>query len=67
MSLTKYVLVDLDGAEQHNAYEYDDFDEAVTQADANGFAVAQRTYIFSSSEVVYTPDGSGQWPPPKDE
>lgn len=60
--ITRYVLVGLDNTE--GSFEYSDFDEAVRVAKATGqTAVIERVYTYEDSGLVWTPDGSGVWPP----
>ena len=59
-SITKYVLVDRSNTE--GDHEYDLFDEA-KQAAGDTHAVAERTYTYDDTALMWTPDGSGQWPP----
>lgn len=60
--ILKYTLVDENDVEAD--YEFDSYQEAVNAA-GNTDAVICRTYTFHDSELVYTPDGSGVWPPEK--
>lgn len=63
----KYVLVDPDGNE--GDWGYDTFAEARENSDGLD-AIVERTYEYSDSELVWTPDGSRTWPPdrsPEDE
>ena len=59
--ITRYVLVGRDNTE--GSFEYTNFDEAVRAAKANGSAVIERVYTYQDSGLVWTPDGSGVWPP----
>ena len=59
--ILRFVLVDLGDQEQD--YEYDTYQEAVTDARKYGLAVVQRTYIYDDHELVWTPDGTDIWPP----
>ena len=60
--IQKYVLVDSDDVEQD--WEYDTLREAENAAqDRGNLAIIARTYEYSDSELVWTPDGSDTWPP----
>lgn len=60
--ITRYVLVGRDNTEGNT--EYTDYDEAVRAAMANGHtAVIERVYTYEDSGLVWTPDGSNNWPP----
>ena len=58
--IERYVLVDRDNTE--GDHEFDDYQEAERAADEN-HAVIARIYTYEDSELVWTPDGSNQWPP----
>ena len=62
-NIRRYVLVDAGGIEQD--YEYATLQEAIAAAGETD-AVVERTYVFYDSELVWTPDGSDVWPPPKE-
>lgn len=57
--ILRYVLVDREGIEED--YEYDSYQEAVDDC-GKDCAVIERTYVYDDSKVVYTPDGSREWP-----
>lgn len=59
MELVRYVLVDLNDNESD---EYDRYDQAEDACDSE-HAIVQRTYEYTDSELVYTPDGGNVWPP----
>ncbi len=59
--ITRYVLVRRDDTEED--YEYEDLEEAKSVAARWGLAVIERQYEFSDTDLVWTPDGSGTWPP----
>ena len=60
--IQKYVLVDQDDVEQD--WEYDTFREAQNAAqDQGNLAIIARTYEYTDSELAWTPNGSGTWPP----
>ena len=63
MSIERYVLVDRNNIEQEEAYE--DFQEAQTEAEDKHpeLAVITQRYVLEDSQLAYTPDGSGVWPP----
>ena len=63
MDIYRYVLVDRKGVEDDD--ELDDYQEAVDKAQGFGtsHAVVERTYTYSDSELIWTPDGSKVWPP----
>ena len=65
-TITRYVLVDRDDHE--GGWEYTELAEAIKDV-GSSCAVIAREYEYSDSEVVWTPDGSGVWPPddPADE
>ena len=63
MEILRYVLVDDTGHTLDD--EYDDYDQALEDA-GDDHAIEQRTYSFSDSELVHTPDGSRDWPPKPD-
>jgi hypothetical protein len=62
MNILRYVLVDSNNIEGDHEFEH--YDEAVQACD-DDHAVIERTYEFSDSELVYTPDGGNVWPPKK--
>ena len=62
MKICKYQLVDAFGKEQDEVYET--YIEATDAADVGGFAIIELQFEFIGTELVYTPDGSGTWPPP---
>lgn len=62
--ITKYALVDQYGADSD--FEYDTFAEAKELAGKTHGVIA-RTYVYDDSELVWTPDGSGTWPPKSDD
>ena len=64
MSILRYVLVDADNVE--GDYEHPTLQEAEKQAGST-HAVIERTYEYSDSELVYTPNGARTWPPPSKE
>jgi hypothetical protein len=45
-------------------HEYDTEQEAIDAA-PEGHAVIMRTYEYTESELVWTPDGGDLWPPSK--
>jgi hypothetical protein len=62
----RYVLVDLDDTE--NDYEYQDFEIAKRDATVlflagSPMAVVKRTYVYEDTSLVWTPDGTDNWPP----
>ena len=63
MTIDRYVLVDKNDVEQD--FEYTDYDEALAAARKyNGeFAVIEREYIYSDSDLIWTPEGCDSWPP----
>ena len=63
MTIDRYVLVDRNDIEQD--HEYPDCDEAIADArkHAGQFAIIERQYEYSDSELIWTPDGSDSWPP----
>ena len=62
--ILRFVLVDRDDNE--DLYEYEAGREAIENAGAD-HAVIMRTYEYSDSELVWTPDGSDMWPPARGE
>jgi hypothetical protein len=62
-TICRYVLVDRN--DQEEDHEYDSYPEAENEAKGRGntHAVIERTYRYDDSELVWTPDGSDQWPP----
>ncbi|QWS68266.1 hypothetical protein SEA_VANLEE_150 [Gordonia phage VanLee] len=66
--VTKYVLVDVNDQPVGDV-EYDHFPNARDAAlarTANGepTAVVERQFTYSDSELVWTPSGRTDWPPP---
>ncbi len=62
IEIRRYVVVDEDGT-RHN-HEYNHPDKALQVAASVGkCAVICRTYTYSGSELVWTPDRSNTWPP----
>lgn len=59
-SIHRYVLVDEENQELD--YEFMNYKEAEEVA-GNDHAVVRRIYEYSDSELVYTPNGSNNWPP----
>lgn len=57
----RWVLVNAD--DEEGDYEYSAYRFAEQDAARLGCAVIQRTYTYDDSELVWTPDGSDQWPP----
>jgi hypothetical protein len=60
MTLDRYVLVSL--ADDERDHEYDSLQEAIAAAGLD-HAVVERRYEYTDSELVWTPDGSLEWPP----
>lgn len=60
MEIIRYVLVGLDDEEQD--HEYDSRQDAIRAA-GRDHAVVARTYVYDDHELVWTPDGTGVWPP----
>ena len=58
--ITRYVTVDKDNNE--GRWEFDTLVQAISAAGLDE-AVIERTYVYDDSDLVYTPDGSGTWPP----
>lgn len=63
-TISRYVLVDKD--DQESDHEYESYIDAENDAAFRGAAVIERTYEYSGSELVWTPDGSSVWPPSTD-
>ena len=61
-TISRYVLVDRN--DQEGDHEYESYDEAVNDAGTT-HAVIERRYEYDDSELVWTPNGSDQWPPKK--
>ena len=62
MTISRYVLIDENN--QEGDCEYESYDEAVAGAGSD-HAVIERTYEYSDSELVWTPNGADTWPPSK--
>lgn len=62
--IRRYELVNLDGEEE--GVEFDDYSQALEAATKSGFAIQANIYEYSDHELVWTPDGSDQWPPAAD-
>lgn len=60
MEIIRYVLVGLDDEEQD--HEFPSMREAI-EAAGNDHAIVARTYVYDDHELVWTPDGTGTWPP----
>ena len=60
MQISKYVLVDQYG--ETESAVYDSYQEAEREAGST-HAVIEYQFEYADSELVYTPDGSGTWPP----
>jgi len=60
--IQRYVVLDVDG--NQGSGEYDTLDEAREAAQSVGGAVEAHVYEWSDSELVWTPDGGNEWPPP---
>ncbi len=57
-----FVLVDRDDVERD--WEYKTFGEAMdTARNESDVAIIARTYEYTDSKLVWTPDGSDTWPP----
>lgn len=61
MELLRYVIVDAE--ENEEDWEYDRFEQAKNVARRRGHAVVVRTYEYTDTALVWTPNGSDTWPP----
>lgn len=61
----RYVLVDAAGVEREG--EYRRLQDAIDAGRSIGHAIRRREYVIVSSDLVWTPDGSDTWPPPRKE
>lgn len=60
--INRYVVLDVDG--HQTSGEYDTLDEARQVAQRDGGAVEAHVYEWSDSELVWSPNGETEWPPP---
>lgn len=58
--MERYVVVDKQGLEAD--CEYDTMQEAIAVAQPYGYAVIERHYEYTDSELVWTPNGEATWP-----
>lgn len=66
--IIRYVLVD--EFDTDGDTEYETLQEAIEAAQRPGnvpSAVAQRTYVYDDSSLVWTPNGADIWPPNPEE
>ena len=60
--IQKYLLVGRDGCEIGTYF--DSYREAETEAKRSDCAVVEHTYTYEDTDLVFTPDGSDEWPMP---
>ena len=60
--ITKYVLVNREGYEEGGYF--DSYKKAEAEASRSDCAVVAHIYVYDDNDLVWTPDGSDEWPMP---